>query len=93
MKKIQTVELSIVKATIAAVIAPVVIFITMFFINDEYSVISVGVWFFFASMVYKTTDDKQLTAYFFFKILIFESVIIALMSSLIGIALVVSHFY
>ena len=60
---------SLVKAIIHSIIAPVVIFIAMLFVDKSMSLVSVIGWYIFTITLYATTKEKQLTAYFFFSIL------------------------
>ena len=83
---------AVLKAFIAALIAPLFIFVSMLFVNMEISFVAVGVWLAFASFVYKTSKDKQVTAYYFFKILSYESAFLLPVVALISTALYVSHY-
>ena len=67
---------SIKKAIVAAIVAPIAIFIVMYFVDRSNSLTSVGLWFSFTSLLYYFTKSKQLTAYFYFKIVKVEMMIL-----------------
>ena len=65
----KSVNKSLIKAITHSIIIPIMIFITMLFIDKSMSLASVIGWYIFTITLYGTTKEKQLTAYIFFNIL------------------------
>lgn len=80
------------KAFMSAVIAPIVLFITMQLIDSQYSLTVVALWISFTSFVYKTSSDKQITAGYFFNMLKIEAMLLMPVAILIATALYLGHF-
>jgi len=80
------------KAFNASVTMPAVIFTVVYFAEASYSLVAVAVWIAFVSFVYKTTQKKQLTAYYFFNNLKIEFLLLSPFIALISIALYIGHF-
>ena len=91
-KRKEVIKTSKKKALVSAVFAPVAIFILMYIVDRSSSVITVGIWYLFASSVYATRKDKQLTAKFFFEDLIFVFLFLSPMILLAFVAEYIGNF-
>ena len=87
-----TVNDSIAKGIFHSSIAPLIIFGVMYFIQKEYSLVAVGVWYSFATFFYYTTKEKQVTAHIYFGVLKYIFIGLVAVASLIGTAFYVSKY-
>jgi len=93
LKRKEVIETSKVKARVSAVVAPMVIFSVMYFIQRDMALVVVGIWYTFATLVYMIDRKKELTAMYYFQYIKIVMLFLSPVIALAGLGILISKYF